>query len=772
MHAPFESVISNPPGYRLRYELPLMLNRPTNVFSETPRKPGAAERLWRTDERPGIRLTWLFVLIVLPFVGVSARLAQLQVDLPDAFIRGFDRTIVTYEPIPSFDGRILAEDGRKLAYDVERFRVSMHYRWLEEPADSNWLRSEALSRLNREQRRDGALVDAEMKKVLDRRKAMWFRLAKLTGTPPERLDTTRNEIQRRIERIVSLVDRNQAARRSERSALPGDSAGSADAPAWKRVWHTIVTTLTTPPARIVDDPIVVKEELSYHPVIDDVPLDVRAHIEAHPEQFPGLRVEMTTIRLFPDGSLAPHVRGVRTPMTPEDYERRKTEFADGDPLDYQIGDRIGRNGLERTYDSLLRGLRGKRRIIRDRRGQVIRTETVRMPVNGRDLEITLHLPLQRDMQSLIDGILEKKAGGENPERARAGACLVAIDVYTGALLVAATAPRYDLNLFVNADEQSWQQVADDPRKPFIDRTIRMALPPGSVFKALTSLAVLDSRAVDPDEEFYCQGYLDRPDRYRCYVYQHYGRGHGEVNLSDAICQSCNVYFFSAARKMKAAPIIEWARRFEFGRPTGIDLPGERSGHLPAAGRTGSGGAPGSRKQPWYPGDTLGLAIGQSRLTVTPLQIARMMAAIANGGYLVTPYATRPAGPRFIGGDEYDLRPDRNPRRIAGLSPAMLQRVREGLERVVADRRGTGYKTVRLEEISIAGKTGTAEVGAGRPDHAWFAGYVPADQPRFAFAVVLEYAGPGGREAGPVARQLVQAMLKHGLLEPTQLSSRE
>jgi penicillin-binding protein 2 len=308
----------------------------------------------------------------------------------------------------------------------------------------------------------------------------------------------------------------------------------------------------------------------------------------------------------------------------------------------------------------------------------------------------------------------------------------------------------------------------------------MMLPPGSVFKALTAVALLETGIVNPDTPVYCQGFLDTPNRHRCW----HGLAHGDVDLSDALCRSCNVYFFTAARRMGANPIIDWAERFGFGRPTGIDLPGERGGNLPAqqqppgvirqvsATSTGIVSDMQSDRSSPYMGNALGLAIGQATLTVTPLQVARLMAAVANGGYLVTPHVARSTGPALVGDDESDTVGLYEPRRIPGLSPDTLDRVREGLRKVVANPRGTGYKRVRLEQISVAGKTGTAEVGGGQEDHAWFAGYVPADKPRIAFAVVLEHGGSGGRNAGPIARSLIEAMLELEILQPTQVSMSE
>ena len=204
------------------------------------------------------------------------------------------------------------------------------------------------------------------------------------------------------------------------------------------------------------------------------------------------------------------------------------------------------------------------------------------------------------------------------------------------------------------------------------------------------------------------------------------------------------------------PLREWCDRFGLGRECGIDLPFEKNGNVP--------GSPGTAADaPRFAREALGLAIGQSSLTVTPLQMARAMAAIANGGWLVTPHVVSADGTARSATDIDDRPQDLSRRRIPGLTEHTLARVREGLRAVVQEPYGTGYKTVRLAEVAIAGKTGTAETGPGKPDHAWFAGYVPADEPRYSFVVVLEHGGSGSRAAGPVTRELVQKMLDSGLV---------
>jgi penicillin-binding protein 2 len=412
-----------------------------------------------------------------------------------------------------------------------------------------------------------------------------------------------------------------------------------------------------------------------------------------------------------------------------------------------------------------------RKLVLDRRGEVLRTEMVREPRYGNDLVLSLSVPLQQAAEELLDDVTSHEHEDETNGKLLPlppGGAIIALDARTGAVLAAASAPRFDLRLLGGPDPAAWGQILADSRKPLFHRAAEMALPPGSVFKVLSAIAFLESGRLDPGREFQCQGYLDDPDHYRCLIFRNFGASHGGINLADALARSCNVYFFSAARRIGAEALIEWGARLGFGRPTGIDLPGERGGNLPRAAASGASAGRSPRRKP-VSADALQLSIGQARLTATPLQIVRLMAAVANGGRLVTPRLVDSSGPALISlngspGTDLDTT-DAAP--IPELSPRTLEWVRLGLAHVVSDRQGTGYKTVRLNEIAIAGKTGTAEAGGGKPDHAWFAGYVPADKPKIAFVVVLENAGSGGHAAGPVAREFVQAMLALGLVERRQ-----
>jgi penicillin-binding protein 2 len=341
--------------------------------------------------------------------------------------------------------------------------------------------------------------------------------------------------------------------------------------------------------------------------------------------------------------------------------------------------------------------------------------------------------------------------------------VVVLDVHSGAVLAAAAAPRFDLNIMLRGASAEVDNLLHGAGHPLLDRTAQMALPPGSVFKVLTAIALLDSAelqfAFDPQARFDCRGYLRRPDAQRCMIYRHYGIGHGPVGLREALAQSCNVYFQHHAVTLGPAALLRWGRRLGFGFRTHCDWVADAGGILPAPTAL-----PGSSRQ-WTRANTEAIAIGQDRLTATPLQVARLMAAVANGGKLVTPHVVADLGltsEREVDGAAAtpDL-PEHRPQSIPGWKNETLAELRAGLEAVVANPDGTGYNTIRVSSVSIAGKTGTAETGGNLPDHAWFAGFAPADAPRIAVVVALEHGGSGAEAAGPIARQVVEHLAEQG-----------
>jgi penicillin-binding protein 2 len=357
----------------------------------------------------------------------------------------------------------------------------------------------------------------------------------------------------------------------------------------------------------------------------------------------------------------------------------------GEPA-YRRDDVVGRMGVERQYETVLRGRRGEAVEYTDRGGRLVTSYRSREPVAGRDVALTLDAALQRTAEELLQSALERRtitSGTMEP----VGGAIVVMDVRDGAIRAAASAPAFDPNLFVSDKPVERAALLADKSHPLFDRVCRMAIPPGSTFKVLTAVALLESAAVGAQEPFHCQGYLHQPDRQRCQIYLRQGVGHGEVALADALAVSCNVYFFHFAGQMGPRPLVDWAERFGFGRPTGIDLPGEATGVLPCPEniRRLEGHA-------WRTDDTQSLAIGQGSLTATPLQVLCMMAAVANGGRLVTPQVVEreKRGQNYFPAEKSS--DSLSPRAIPGLQRKTREAIRDGLRRAVADPEGTAHGT--------------------------------------------------------------------------------
>ena len=417
-------------------------------------------------------------------------------------------------------------------------------------------------------------------------------------------------------------------------------------------------------------------------------------------------------RTYPAGALVSNVLGYVGEISEEELRAS----AEGD---YFGGDLIGKVGIERFYESELRGAAGEEALEVDARGRKVRTLDTRSVMKGSDLKLTLDMGVQKRAVELLTG--QKGA-------------LVVMDVRTGAVLALASSPTYDNNpLAWGVSGKEWRDMTRDPAKPMLDRTIAGVYPPASTFKALVALAALEEGVIAPSTTFFCGGALRLPSRtFRCWR----RGGHGTLNVLSALQYSCDVYFYQAGLKLGIDLLMRWCREFRLGEPTGIDLPGEASGTI--------AGPEWKRKrfrENWYQGDTINYSIGQGYLLLTPLQIARVYAAIANGGRLVHPFLC-----------------DRAYREPTGLPVGRekLATVQKGLEYVV--RKGTGARAGQFG-VTIAGKTGTAQNAHG-DDHALFAGYAPADSPRFVAVAVIEAGKHGSSVASPIVGEILAHILSH------------
>ena len=706
---------------------------------------------------------------------VFGRMVQLQVTQGRALCEEAAKPLTRLEVLPGVRGRILAASGEVLACDREVLCLAVHYRYLEDPINPAWLRQMARSRLSRAERRRPERVVAAEVEVRAECAQTTRRLAEVCGLSAAQWTGRARQIQSRVQRIAEQVRTTphtprDDARHAERDEY--DSRGVVS-----RIRRGIVETLKASMNEPPLEPMPVAEERDYHVMAEDLPLATVARIEAHPELYPGTKIVQRKRRTYPAGRLAAHVLGHLGPA-------EAAELASGL---YDPDDRPGRLGLERQYESLLHGRHGMALETTDHSGRLLGTRRQREPGVGRDLVLTLDPKLQAAAEALLDSALQRRWLGASPPEP-AGGAIVVMDVRDGSIRASASAPAFFPSVFAGGQGSKAAALLDDPAHPLFDRVLKMAIPPGSVFKIVTAAALLESARLDPEETYTCHGYLDSPDRWRCAVYQRYGVGHGPVTLADALAVSCNVYFFHHARLLGPEPLVDWAGRCGFGRATGVDLPGESPGTLPAPET-----ARRLQGHTWRTADTQSLAIGQGSLEATPLQVVRLLAAVANGGQLVTPHVVSGLGlpasddeqpadssrhtpcavqngtrrvPTTFPADDAIRVPA--PRPIAGLEAAALAAIRRGLEQAVSDPRGTAHAALSLETIAVAGKTGTAQAGPGRAEHAWFAGYVPADEPRVALVVVLEHAGNADETAGPVARRLVLEMDKLGYFQDRKL----
>jgi penicillin-binding protein 2 len=369
----------------------------------------------------------------------------------------------------------------------------------------------------------------------------------------------------------------------------------------------------------------------------------------------------------------------------------------------------------------------------------------------------LHLTLDLDLQRRAEQLL-----GEND------GAVVAIDPSNGDVLVMASTPSFDQNDFIGGiSSKKWRALMDDPGKPMSNKAIQAEYPPASTYKILTALAALEEKVIDKNTTFFCPGFYRFGNRrYQCWN----RHGHGEMNVKDAIAQSCDVFFYQAGEKLGVDSLAQYANGSGLGRSTGIKLAHERHGLIPTSVWKKK-----RFKEAWQAGETLSISIGQGFNLVTPLQMASFIAAIGNGGTLY-----RPRIVQSIKDSDGNVVKSIPPEISGGLpaSKETLALVQEGLLEVVHGDRGTARR-IRLKGINIAGKTGTAQVfsrktgekfdnealGRTLRDHAWFVSYAPAEAPKIAVCVIIEHGEHGSSAAAPVAGALIEQYLQKDLAAP-------
>ena len=419
----------------------------------------------------------------------------------------------------------------------------------------------------------------------------------------------------------------------------------------------------------------------------------------------GVDVQIRPIRDYLYGPAIAHLIGYVG-------EVNRKELEEG----YNWDDIIGRTGVEQAKDDDLQGEIGFKQVQVDQKGNLDEILGVIKPEPGSDLSLTIDLALQEILYRAMDG--QRGAG-------------VVLDPRNGDILAMVSLPSFDPNCFVSpAKPEEVNKIFKNKERPLLNRAIGGLYPPGSVYKIIVALAALEEGIVGPKNIFNCDGKFTLGDtEFKCWA------KHGWADLSNALKRSCNEYFYQVGLKLGYQPMVIMAQRFGFGELTGINISGEKAGLLPTVNRA---------KQPWYHGDTVNLSIGHGYILVTPLQAARMIAAIANGGILYQPQIFR----------SRQIEKDNKEGVVVDIDPNYISWVKKGLFRVVNEPAGTGYKT-HIEELDVAGKTGTValqEKGRER-NICWFVGFAPYDNPEIALAVVIEDGAGGGATAAPVAKQV-------------------
>lgn len=483
---------------------------------------------------------------------------------------------------------------------------------------------------------------------------------------------------------------------------------------------------------------------SYDPVriAFNVPLATIVHIEENKSRLgPAVLITNDLQRDYPQGSSAAHVMGHIGLVTQEDLKRNRAELAE-DPSAFRLGydDKIGKNGIEKYYDNLLRGQDGSALYEVDAHSRPIR----RMGEVAEKPGATLQLSL--------DDKLQKAAEKALADSGHTGAA-VAIDPRNGEILVLASYPTYDPNIFSLPRKEfnaKYRRLAKNKQHPFIDRAINSRFPPGSTFKMVTAAAVLQKGAVTPSTVFNCSGGMRLGRFFGCWA------THGNENLVGAIKDSCDVYFYSAALRLgdpeSSGPtyLAQIARQFGLGTETGVDLPGESSGLIPDPAWRRRINADRPDLAHWYPGNTLNMSIGQGDVLATPLQMANVTATVANGGTWWKPHLLKNL-------QDKNGKVTQTPRytsHSAGIDPQNIEWVRRGMRATVTS--GTG-RVVDFPWLQVAGKTGSAEDVHHDLPHAWFVCFAPYKNPTIAIAVIIENAGHGASNAAPVAKAILEAM---------------
>jgi len=485
---------------------------------------------------------------------------------------------------------------------------------------------------------------------------------------------------------------------------------------------------------------------------EDVDWETLAYLENNKYKFSGVRIEVQPVRVYHYGDLGANMIGYIGSINQKQLEADEESY-------YEGGDLIGKRGLERLREKDLRGEKGSSSTEVNARGFEQQQLKSVYPLPGRDITLTIDAELQKAAEQYM--AISDKAGA-----------VVAMEVDTGRLIAAASAPSIHLEDFIGGiSKKNWNALLENPKNPLLNKVVQGAYPPGSTYKMITALAGLSEGVITEHTTFYCPGHYYFGNRlYRCWKHS----GHGTVDIRRAIIESCDVYFYQVGQRVGVDKLAEYAKKLGLGVRSGVELEHEKQGIIPTKAWKRK-----RFKDKWHEGETLSVAIGQGFNNVTPLQICIMTSVIANGGKMYQPQIVE-----SVMTPDGEVIEQFTPELVSELNDRekhYLELIREGMFGVVQGKRGTA-RNVRIEGITVAGKTGTAqvvrlaqykglkeqEIPYKYRDHAWFTCYAPADDPKIAVTVLVEHGLHGGSGAGPIARVMLKKYFEKYLQEQREL----
>ena len=484
-------------------------------------------------------------------------------------------------------------------------------------------------------------------------------------------------------------------------------------------------------------------------IAEDIPREAVAEFSESGDEFPGINISVEPVREYKEGNLASHILGYASKISDTEYQEKKDTYSQNDI--------IGKTGIEYIFEDYLRGEKGTKQIDMAVDGTVTAEVVEEEAVAGSDVVLTIDSKLQKVAEDTLEANIEKirNGGFGKAYNATGGSCVV-MNVKTGEVLAMVSYPDYNPQSFADGiSTEEWNSYSQNEQHPLLNKAIQSAYEPGSIFKMVTAIAGLESGNITLNERIYDTGqYTKYGATWKCWYYTDYHRGHGSLNVIGAIANSCNYFFYETADRMGIDTLDKYAKYFGLGTKTGIELPGEVSGTLASKDYAAS------INETWNPGDTINAAIGQGYNKFTPLQMAKYISMVANGGNKLDVSIVKSiqnADGTTVSKDDINkyinekLGTESEETEDITLNPEYVAAVKEGMKSVTES--GTAYARFINFDIEVGGKTGSAEAGkdANGNDivNAWFAGFAPYDDPEIAVVVMVENGGHGNYTAEAV-----------------------